>query len=66
MSKFIITTDSSCDGSYSELQNKNIPVIFFNYSDDNNVYQDTMDEKGYKTFYQNVYYKFPLLSSLPR
>ena len=54
MSKFIITTDSSCDGSYSELQNKNIPVIFFNYSDDNNVYQDTMDEKGYKTFYQNV------------
>lgn len=54
MSKFIITTDSSCDGSYAELQSKNIPVIFFNYSDENKVYQDTMDEKGYKTFYQNI------------
>ena len=54
MAKFIITTDSSCDGSYLELQHKNIPVIFFNYSDDNKVLEDTMDEKGYKTFYQNI------------
>lgn len=54
MAKFIITTDSSCDGSYSELQSKNIPVIFFNYSDDKNIFEDTMDEKGYKTFYQNI------------
>ena len=54
MSKFIITTDSSCDCSYAELQSKNIPVIFFNYSDENKVYQDTMDEKGYKAFYQNI------------
>ena len=54
MAKFIITTDSSCDCAINELKEKNIPVIFFNYSDEERIYKDTMDEKGYKAFYEKM------------
>lgn len=54
MAKFIITTDSSCDCAIDELRKNNIPVIFFNYSDEKRVYTDTMDESGYKKFYEDM------------
>ena len=54
MPKFIITTDSSCDCSISELKDKNIPVIFFNYSDENQTLTDNMNESNYKLFYDNM------------
>ena len=54
MAKFIITTDSSCDCAIDELKKKNIPVIYFNYSDEDRIYLDTMDEDGYKDFYQKM------------
>lgn len=52
MENFIITTDSSCDLTLSELQEKNIPVILFRYTDGENVYENDMDEKKYKEFYE--------------
>lgn len=52
MKNFMITTDSSCDLKLSELEEKNIPVIFFRYTDGENVYINNMDEKKYKEFYE--------------
>ncbi len=54
MAKFLITADSSCDGDLSELQSKNIPIIFFNYANGENIYKDTMDVNKYKQFYQDI------------
>ena len=54
MAKFIITTDSSCDCAIEELNQNNVPVIFFNYSDEKQIYKDTMDINGYKQFYENM------------
>ena len=54
MAKFIITTDSSCDCAIDELRKNNIPVIFFNYSDEKQIYKDTMDVNGYKKFYEDM------------
>lgn len=54
MAKFIITADSSCDCAIDELKQNNIPVIYFNYLDENKSYTDTMNEKGYKNFYQQM------------
>ena len=54
MAKFIITTDSSCDCAINELKRKNIPVIFYNYSDEDRTYLDTMDESEYKSFYNKM------------
>lgn len=54
MKKFLITTDSSCDGKIDELKNKGVNVIYFNYSDEKNIYEDKMDEKEYKAFYDKI------------
>ena len=40
MKKFIIKTDSSCDCAIDELNKNNIPVIFFNYSDEKQIITD--------------------------
>ena len=54
MAKFIITTDSSCDCDINELKEKNIPVIYFDYADEKQIYTDTMNQKGYKSFYEKM------------
>ena len=54
MKKFIITTDSSCDCAIDELNKNNIPVIFFNYSDEKQIITDDMNENNYKQFYDNI------------
>ena len=46
MKKFIITTDSSCDCAIDELNKNNIPVIFFNYSDEKQIITDDMNENN--------------------
>lgn len=54
MAKFIITTDSSCDCSLQDLIKNKVHVIYFNYSDEKNIYSDTMNEKEYKSFYDKM------------
>ena len=54
MSKFIITTDSSCDCSIDELKQKNIPVVFYEYTADSKTFVDDMNEVNYKNFYNNM------------
>ena len=54
MKKFIISVDSSCDYSICELKQKDISVAFFKYSSDSNTFIDTMDEKNYKSFYNQM------------
>ena len=54
MPKFIITTDSSCDCAKEELKQKNINVIYFEYSDGTNNIVDNMDEYNYRNFYNNM------------
>lgn len=52
MENYIITTDSSCDLKLSELEEKNIPVIYFRYTDGENVYVNDMNEGKFKEFYE--------------
>ena len=54
MKKFIITTDSSCDCAIDELKQKNIPIVFFKYSDEAFTFEDKMNEKNYKNFYKQM------------
>lgn len=54
MEKFVITVDSACDCALSELRKNNVEVIFFKYSDGTKMYTDTMDETGYRKFYQDM------------
>ena len=54
MSKFIITTDSSCDCSIDELKQKNIPVVFYEYTAGCKTFIDDMNEVNYKNFYNNM------------
>lgn len=54
MAKFIITTDSSCDCAIDELKQKDIPVVFFEYADGTKTLVDDMNEKNYKSFYENM------------
>ena len=54
MNNYLITIDSSCDCSLQELNQKNIPVIFFKYNDETKTYKDNMQESGYKNFYNQM------------
>ena len=54
MKKFIISIDSSCDCRIDELKQKGISVIYFKYSDEAFTFEDTMNEKSYKNFYQQI------------
>ena len=54
MKKFIISIDSSCDCNIKELIEKDISVIFFKYSDEAFTFEDKMNVKSYKNFYQQM------------
>ena len=54
MSNFLISIDSSCDYNKKELDSKNVKVIMFNYSCENKIYQDDMNEDNYISFYNNM------------
>lgn len=54
MSNFIISVDSSCDYRKSELDEKNIKCISFNYSCEQTIYTDKMEEKEYLNFYNKM------------
>lgn len=54
MAKFVITVDSACDCALDVLKKNDVKVIFFKYSDGSQVYTDTMDQAGYRKFYQDM------------
>ena len=54
MKKFIISVDSSCDCAINELKEKGISVAYFKYSDEAMTFEDTMNVKSYKNFYEQM------------
>ena len=67
MADYILSCESTVDLPYSYVSGRNIPVLFYSYQVDGQVYEDDMmrHEDGLEKFYKNIYAgKIPSTSQL--